>query len=186
MACFDGGNFILGGLTLDEPAYIDFGLELVESCHDTYAQTVTGIGPEVFRWQDKALPSNATNNAPPPKNQTAFYERAGFWIVDGEYLLRPEVIEGWYYAYRVTGDTKYQDWTWEAFNDITKTCRAGSGFSSIEDVNAPGGGNFTDFQESFWFAETLKYIYLIHAEVRFLTIFLTPFKGRYLGAGDEE
>jgi mannosyl-oligosaccharide alpha-1,2-mannosidase len=32
LACFDGGNFILGGLVLKQQKYIDFGLQLVEAC----------------------------------------------------------------------------------------------------------------------------------------------------------
>ncbi|KAK4099820.1 glycoside hydrolase family 47 protein [Parathielavia hyrcaniae] len=164
LACFHGGNFILGGLTLSEPAYTNFGLALVDSCHATYASTATGIGPEIFAWQDSAHPANATNNPPAPAGQAAFYDRAGFWIANGNYVLRPEVVESYYHAFRATGDAKYQDWAWEAFERVRETCRAGSGFSSIRDVNQPGGGGFHDFQESFWFAEVLKYSYLIHAE----------------------
>lgn len=163
VACFDGGNFILGGLTLNEPSYIDFGLELVAGCRETYTQTATKIGPESFRWLGENSPANATA---PPGNET-FYERAGFWIDSANYVLRPEVIESYYYAYRATGDTKYQDWAWEAYLAINETCRVGSGYSAINDVNVPGGGGFADFQESFWFAEVLKYSYLIHAEVSF-------------------
>lgn len=124
-------------------------------------QTATKIGPETFRWLGENSPSNATA---PPGNET-FYERAGFWIDGPTYYLRPEVIESYYYAYRATGDTKYQEWAWEAYLAINETCRAGSGYSAINDVNVPGGGGFADFQESFWFAEVLKYSYLIHAEV---------------------
>ncbi|XXG95537.1 hypothetical protein Hte_001801 [Hypoxylon texense] len=164
LACFDGGSFILGGLTLNNQDYIDFGLDLVEACHATYTATVTGIGPEVFYWQDNKLPTNASNNSPPPSDSSDFYTTAGFWIGAGDYVLRPEVIESFYYAYRATGDTKYQDWAWEAFLNINATCSAGVGFSSINDVNAAGGGGFTDFQESFWFAEVLKYSYLIQAD----------------------
>ncbi|USW55058.1 Putative glycoside hydrolase family 47, six-hairpin glycosidase-like superfamily [Septoria linicola] len=153
LACFDGGNFILGGIVLGEQKYIDFGLQLVESCEDTYSQTLTKIGPEAFSWNSTAVPAN----------QTEFYERAGFFITSSAYILRPEVIESFYYAYRATGDRKYQDYAWNAFVAINETCRTGSGFSSIEDVNAPGGGGFDNFQESFWFAEVLKYSYLIHA-----------------------
>ncbi|KAI5861396.1 glycoside hydrolase family 47 protein [Durotheca rogersii] len=163
LACFDGGNFILGGLTLDKEEYTRFGLDLVEACHETYLATVTGIGPEVFRWQDSGLPANASNNQPPPANAVEFYGRAGFWITASSYVLRPEVVESFYYAYRATGDTKYQDWAWEAFVNINATCAAGVGYSSIRDVNAAGGGGFTDFQESFWFAEVLKYSYLAQA-----------------------
>lgn len=162
MACFDGGNFILGGLTLNEPLYIDFGLELVAGCRDTYTATVTGIGPETFRW----LGEHSAANATAPVGDEAFYERAGYWIGSSAFALRPEVIESYYYAYRATGDPIYQEWAWEAYLAINETCRAGSGYSAVNDVNAEGGGGYMNFQESFWFAEVLKYSYLIHAEVR--------------------
>ena len=100
-----------------------------------------------------------------PDNQTALYEAAGFYIVDGSYILRPEVMESFYYAYRATGDQVYRDWAWNAFVAINATTRVGSGFSEITDVNAPDGGNKTNFQDSFLFAEVLKYAYLIQAPV---------------------
>ena len=46
---------------------------------------------------------------------------------------------------------------------INATTRVGSGYSSIRNVNIKGGGGFSNFQESFWFAEVLKYSYLIQA-----------------------
>ncbi|PVH93200.1 glycoside hydrolase family 47 protein [Periconia macrospinosa] len=153
LACFDGGNFILGGLVLGEQKYVDYGLELVEGCHETYIATATGIGPETFGWNEKSVPSD----------QSTLFNKSGFYITDGGYQLRPEVIESFYYAYRATGDVKYQEWAWDAFLTINETTRVGSGYSSIRDVNVEGGGGFTDFQESFWFAEVLKYSYLIHA-----------------------
>jgi len=164
LACFDGGNFILGGLTLKSQKYIDFGLSLASACHETYTATLTQIGPESFRWKDSKLPADAPNNPDPPAEQAEFYERAGFWITSSDYVLRPEVVESFYYAYRATGDTKYQDWAWDAFLAINQTTAAGVGYSSVQDVNAEGGGGFTDFQESFWFAEVLKYSYLIQAD----------------------
>jgi hypothetical protein len=99
LACFDGGNFILGGLVLEEQKYVDFGLELVASCENTYDQTLIGIGPESFRWDEGGVPAD----------QKEFYDRAGFYITNGAYDLRPEVLESFYYAYRATGDRKYQD-----------------------------------------------------------------------------
>lgn len=161
LACFDGGSFILGGLTLNEPKYINFGLDLVNGCHETYVQTLTGIGPEVFRWVVDN--KNDTRNPQPPASQAAFYAKAGFYNVESSFNLRPEVIESFYYAYRATRDPKYQDWAWNAFKAINATARTGSGFAILKDVNAPNGGGFEDFQESFFFAEVLKYSYLIHA-----------------------
>lgn len=154
LACFDGGNFILGGNVLDRQDYIDFGLDLVAGCRNTYASTVTGIGPETFSWNTSTLPAN----------QSAFYKKNGFWIQDSFYDLRPEVLESYYYAYRQTKDSKYQDWAWEAFTSINATTRRGSGFSAVTNVNVAGGGSADDNQESFLFAEVMKYAYLMFAE----------------------
>lgn len=161
MACFAGGNFILGGLVLGEQKYIDAGLAITDGCRRTYAMTATGIGPEWFQWQDAKA---QVNNPQPPAEWRAFFDVAGFWMTGTGYNLRPEVIESYYYAYRATGDPKYQEWAWEAFLAINRTCSVGSGFSAITDVNEAGGGRFRDFQESYFLAETLKYSYLIQGE----------------------
>ncbi|PKS12869.1 hypothetical protein jhhlp_000209 [Lomentospora prolificans] len=162
LSCFHGGNFILGGTALNEPRYIDFGLELTAGCRESYVQTTTGIGPELFQWQDNATALDAANNQPPPEQQVDFYEKAGFWLVNSQYSLRPEVIESYYYAYRATGDDMYRKWAWDAFVKINNTCSVGSGLSSIYDVQLVDGVTmFYDFQESFWFSEVLKYVYLI-------------------------
>lgn len=153
LAGFAGGNFILAGQVLDRQDYIDYGLQLANAWHETYLGTATGIGPETFGWDSSRVPAD----------QAAFFNRTGFYIQSSSYVLRPEVIETFYYAYRATGDTKYQDWAWDAFLKINATTRVGSGYSSINNVNAEGGGGFDDFQESFWFAEVLKYSYLIQA-----------------------
>lgn len=58
---------------------------------------------------------------------------------------------------RCESNTDSVQWAWNAFVAINSTTQVGSGYSSITDVNAPGGGNFTNFQESFLFAEVLKY-----------------------------
>ncbi|RDL42045.1 alpha-1,2-Mannosidase [Venustampulla echinocandica] len=163
LACFDGGSFILGGLVLKEQKYIDFGIALVDGCEDTYSSTVTGIGPESFRWVTKDTDPKDSRNPQPPADQADFFAKSGFFITDSSYVLRPEVIESFYYAYRATGDQKYRDWAWNAFVAINSTARTGSGFAELKNVNAPKGGGFNDFQDSFLFAEVLKYSYLIHS-----------------------
>lgn len=156
VASFAGGNFILGGILLKEQKYIDFGIELAESYYATYRATASGIGPEGFSWIDSTRGSGA-----PPDDQADFYNKSGFWISSSPYILRPETMESLYYAYRVTGDSKYQDLAWEGFQNIRDKCRAGVGYSGIQNVNDPSGGSLDDFQQSFWLAETLKYLYLI-------------------------
>lgn len=93
LTCFDGGSFLLGGTVLGRQDFIDFGLQLVNGCEDTYNQTLTHIGPDSWGWDPTKVPSD----------QKDFYERAGFYITSGAYVLRPEVIESFYYAHRITG-----------------------------------------------------------------------------------
>ncbi|KAL3485520.1 glycoside hydrolase [Aspergillus germanicus] len=153
LTCFDGGNFLLGGTVLGRQDFTDFGLQLVESCHETYSATTTGIGPESFSWDPSRVPGS----------QRVFYEQHGFYITQGSYNLRPEVVESFYYAWRVTGNEEYREWVWSAFTSLNKYCRTGSGFAGLTDVNAANGGNQVDNQESFIFAEVLKYMYLTFA-----------------------
>jgi mannosyl-oligosaccharide alpha-1,2-mannosidase len=160
---FAGGNFILAGILLEEDKYTEFGIELAESHFQTYNQTASGIGPEVFHWVDSDQPVGGPNPAP-PADQADFYEQAGFWTTGAGYVLRPETMESIYYAYRVTGDKKYQDLAWQGFNSIYEKCRAGSGFSGLRDVTKADGGGFDNFQQSFFLAETLKYLYLIFTD----------------------
>ena len=68
--------------------YIDFGLALVNGCHETYNSTFTMIGPEEFSWNITGV--NSTNQA--------FYDAYGFYITNPSYDLRAEVIESYYYA----------------------------------------------------------------------------------------
>lgn len=159
MTSFAGGNFILGGLLLKEDKYTKFGLALAESYFQTYNQTASGIGPEVFRWIDKTNPTSK-----PPADQADFYNKAGFWVTGADYVLRPETIESLYYAYRATGDKKYQDLAYQCFQAILKQCRGGSGFSGINDVTKANGGGQDNFQQSFFLAEALKYSYLINID----------------------
>lgn len=154
LACFDGGNFILGGQVLDNSKYLQYGLDLVDGCHETYASTTTHIGPEIFGWDPETIPSG----------QESFFTKNGFYILNSGYQLRPEVIESYYYAYRATGDKKYQDWAWDAFVAVNATTSVGSGYSTIRDVMVEGGGGFENMMESFWFAEVLKYSYLIQID----------------------
>jgi mannosyl-oligosaccharide alpha-1,2-mannosidase len=155
VASFAGGNFILAGVLLNEPKYTKFGITLATSYYEAYKQTPAKIGPEGFAW--------AADGGKPPADKADFFKRAGFWTTSGAYILRPETIESLYYAYRVTGDKKYQDMAWAAFSAVSSLCRGGYGFSGLRDVMQTNGGGQDNFQQSFFLAETLKYSYLIFA-----------------------
>ncbi|KAI9742581.1 MAG: hypothetical protein M1818_003722 [Claussenomyces sp. TS43310] len=85
-------------------------------------------------------------------------------VGDKRYVLRPEAIESVFILYRITGDVRWQDAAWRMFQAIERVCRTSIASSAILDVtsNKP---QRVDSMESFWLAETLKYFYLIFADV---------------------
>lgn len=65
--------------------------------------------------------------------------------------------------WRTTHDPKYRDWAWEAFVAIETHCRVEGGYSGIQNVNSLPVVH-DDLQQSFFLAETLKYLYLIFSD----------------------
>ncbi|KAF5724699.1 class I alpha-mannosidase 1B [Fusarium mundagurra] len=169
LASVCGGSLILGGLLLQNQTFVDFGVKLSESYYEVYRQSPSGIGPEVFRWVDdgrQPLAKASSKRLPAPKWQS-FYEKSGYYHTNAEYILRPETIESLYYAYRATGDHKYQDWAWEAFEALNRMCKVEGGYTGLKSVMKTKDDKtrkFVDKMESFWLAETLKYLYLMFAE----------------------
>ncbi|KAL9112531.1 MAG: hypothetical protein Q9227_003102 [Pyrenula ochraceoflavens] len=84
-------------------------------------------------------------------------------IGDPRYILRPEALESIFVLYRITGDRALQDVAWKMFQDIEKATRTGLANAAIDDVRTVSNSQ-VDRMESFWLAETLKYLYLIFSE----------------------
>lgn len=165
LASFAGGNFFLGGILLGEQKYTDYALNVTNSYFEPYRQTAAGIGPEGFRWVASEIPEDGEFNKPPAEEDAAFYEKAGFWASSPQYILRPETMESIYYAYRVTGDKKWQDMAWTAFQSIESQCKIDISYAGLNDVTVDASeGGHIDKMESFWITETLKYIWLIFAD----------------------
>ncbi|KAJ7367374.1 glycoside hydrolase family 47 protein [Mycena albidolilacea] len=158
LACFHAGNWLLGGKLLNNQTIINIALELNDGCWNTYAGTATGIGPEGFAFISSD--GNFTGDAI-TADEIAFYNKHGFYITASDYIQRPEVLESNFYAWRLTGDTKYLDRAAAAIASFNKFLPSpnGVGFACLNDVNNPAAG-FIDDTESFWFAEVLKYLYL--------------------------
>jgi len=78
-------------------------------------------------------------------------------------LLRPEAVEAMYYMWYYTGDHKYRLWSHNVLQGLNRSARTTYGFTSMDSVDAVHPSS-RDMTESFFFAETLKYLYLIQAE----------------------
>lgn len=214
LGCFVAGNWLLGGKVLKNQDYFDYGLKLTESCivsaeresgrggnsclfssltddvlasidltsifsKNTYTSEVTGIGPEAFVFVGEGNKRNGITIY----NQT-FYDQHGFDNSVVDYVLRPEVLESVFYAYRLTGDKKWQDLSWNAvssstdlnksrarsdlsscplftlqFKAIRQYCQAKKGatgaFTAIKTVNSTRTSQLDD-SESFLYAELFK------------------------------
>ncbi len=82
-------------------------------------------------------------------------------ILDASYDLNPEIIESAYYLYYFTGDKKYKERAAQYFNDLMDYCRTDVAFTCIKDVTTK---EKKDHMETFFLAETLKYLYLVFAD----------------------
>ena len=77
------------------------------------------------------------------------------------YALRPENIESAYYLYQYTHDVKYLEMGKAMFDNLVKYCRTDAAYASLKDVRTM---EKRDSMESFFFAETLKYAFLLFDE----------------------
>ncbi|BEI89388.1 uncharacterized protein CcaverHIS019_0207500 [Cutaneotrichosporon cavernicola] len=94
------------------------------------------------------------NGSPPGMKKTTPY-----------YINRPETIESVFYMFRLTGDRKWQEKGWKMFAAWMEAATVDGGISSIKDVTKPQGqAEHGDNMESFMFAETFKYHYLLQSE----------------------
>jgi mannosyl-oligosaccharide alpha-1,2-mannosidase len=158
LECFIGSAFILGSTALNKPEYLTHGLQFSEFCANGYRYAPSGIGPVVYSWNLTELAQSEL------ANQTAFYDKAGWFIDDNTAFsqgLTPEAIESWYYAYQVTGNQYWRDVAWAYTLAQNRTERVGSGFSSLKNILAEDGGGWTNTMQSFFLAEVLKYQYLV-------------------------
>jgi hypothetical protein len=82
-------------------------------------------------------------------------------VVDAAWPLRPEIVESTWYLYRATGDRAYRDMGRKLFGDFVRHARTDAGYAAIADVRTM---ERADDMESFLFAETFKYFYLLFAD----------------------
>jgi len=81
-------------------------------------------------------------------------------ILNASYDLNPEIIESSYYLYYFTGDKKYREMASQYFSDLMAYCRTDVAFTNIKDVITK---EQKDHMETFFLAETMKYLYLTFA-----------------------
>jgi mannosidase alpha-like ER degradation enhancer 2 len=81
-------------------------------------------------------------------------------IVSPGYQLRPEIIESAYYLSFFTKDQHYQDMGSTFILSLVRYCKTDAGYAALSSVETKSK---RDSMESYFLAETLKYLYLLFA-----------------------
>lgn len=155
---------------------------LMYTCSMMYFSTPTGLAPEITHFTPDSLkpqttptPPSTTPHPSPPlfQNFQAMRDQLGILVkpLDAHSILRPETVESLFYLHRVTGNQTYANWGWEIFLAFEKHCMGPKGgFVGLKDVLDPTSAQI-DLMESFFLAETLKYLYLLFSDDRSLLSF---------------
>ncbi|CAL5015022.1 unnamed protein product [Urochloa decumbens] len=140
LACFAPGMLALGASGYDSPEkseeIMNLAKELARTCYNFYQTTPTKLAGENYFFHSGQDMSVGTS-----------------WNI-----LRPETVESLMYLWRLTGNKTYQDWGWNIFQAFEKNSRVESGYVGLRDVNT---GEKDNMMQSFFLAETLKYLYLL-------------------------
>lgn len=132
LGCFLGGMLIMG------KRYRAEGLAMTETCARMYTSNPSGIACD----------------------QVTISQDGNIHCKNDIYLLRPEAVESIFYAWRETHDQKWRDYATLIWKAIAKHCEVESGgFTDVRHVTRETPEK-TDKQESWFLAETLKYLWL--------------------------
>ena len=147
LACFAGGMYGLAAKNEQDDnskRWMSIAEGITNTCHESYDRSDTKLGPEAFRFTDSIEARALKQN-------------------ERYYILRPETFESYFLMWRLTKDPKYREWGWEAVQALENSCRVNGGYTGIKNVYEVGGQQ-DDVQQSFFLAETLKYLYLLFSD----------------------
>ena len=146
LACFAPGMLVMAlrrgvlDSVIDGHEVLRVAEGLGEACWQMYATSANGLAGE----------------------STRFDSRGAHPIVGSRwYIQRPEAVESFWYLFRFTGQRKWQEYGAHIFDKIESHCAVNGGlwgYCGLDD-----NGDKDDKQQSFFIAETLKYLYLLHS-----------------------
>lgn len=139
LACFAPGMLALGAyanVSDTSAKYMELAEELAWTCYNFYRSTPTKLAGENY----------------------LFREGQDMRVGTSWNIQRPETVESLMYLWRTTGNVTYREWGWEIFKSFEAQCHIVSGYVGLKDVNS---GVKDDKMQSFFLAETLKYLYLL-------------------------
>jgi mannosyl-oligosaccharide alpha-1,2-mannosidase len=163
LTCFLPGVLALGAATLPDmpPTHMWAAQGLAQTCWTLYADSPTGLSPDVVIINTGSTPDNGTRWDGLWATHLAQWEKNGaqgdppglqlaepvvsavqreYHPIKGDYLLRPETVESFFLLWRTTGDVVWRERGWTVFEALmNETHVEDGGFASIGDVYRVGG-----------------------------------------------
>lgn len=184
LTCFAPGMLALGSKVLDRPDDLEYAKRITYTCFQMYNRTHTGLSAEYVLFREKKNQGVQPDVVVKDVTKSGFIEEStldgptkeemerGFYFGSNkDYILRPEVVESLMYMYRITGDPVYKDWGWQIFLAIDRYTKTRAAFAAYNDVtNTDKAKEQRDSMESFFLAETLKYLYLLFSPVDYYSL----------------
>ncbi|KAH6570005.1 hypothetical protein BASA60_001859 [Batrachochytrium salamandrivorans] len=140
LSCFSGGMIATGAATKPSQhsdRLMKIAAQITRTCYDSYQIRPRQLGGE---W-------------------TGVDQEGQLYIQSQVYRLRPETVESIFYMWRYTHDPIYREWGWNIVQALEKHCRDEVGYHGLEESNG-----IYNRQESFFLAETLKYLFLLFSD----------------------
>lgn len=197
LACFAGGMFAMSARIFGIDNDFEIGKQLTEGCVWAYDHSPTGLMPETVslsacpalddeqcEWNQTSWDNYRARCKEDGSCTTVEMPPGWVDVMDPKYILRPEAIESVFIMWRMTGDEYWRDVGWKMFQTIIHHTRTPYGHSAISSVLYQAEAQVfeqgvpittmramqQDDMESFWFAETLKYFYLLFSDVRLVDL----------------
>ncbi|KAL4164614.1 hypothetical protein KRP22_004478 [Phytophthora ramorum] len=150
------GMLALGYMNGMPEEHLTLAKQLIETCYQMYAQMEAKLAPEIMYF-------NMKENVEEDLLVSA---------TDAFNLLRPETVESLMVLYRATKDEKYREYGRDIMKAFEKNCRLDrGGYASIGNVaKGPIHIGFRNEMESFFIAETLKYLFLLFSDDSMLAL----------------
>ncbi|HKO36138.1 MAG TPA: glycoside hydrolase family 47 protein [Pyrinomonadaceae bacterium] len=123
---------------------------------DAFFPAVLALSGDLYRARRLQLSSFAMWNEHDIEPEEFDYSKGE--VVSAGYPLRPEIVESTYFLYHFTRDPAYLRMGEKMWKDFVRHCRTDDAYAALKSVVTK---EKNDSMQSFLFAETFKYFYLL-------------------------
>lgn len=148
LSCFLPGTLALGVIHGLDKSHLQLASDLTNTCYHMYNSTPTKLSPEVA-----VMNTDVNRNVDITTQYNTRYN-----------AQRPETVESLFYMYRASNNPIYREWGWNIFKAFEKHMKVDGGYASIDNVMSVENPGHKDKMESFFLAETLKYLFLLFSD----------------------